>query len=223
MSVSGRPPEGDPRGALARPRSLSTHARRAPAVAAGAQRLSPARARPGVGAGRDQPGQLSPLLPGQPVTTSRASSARPGGRPARADPAAAPDRSLPRRALDTALRMARTENATLVPVRLERIPLHHRWTLRPVATWRKRSPVRRARELGVHVDPRSARPQLPPRAPPHAHNRAIRPRRPRHGPKTRVEFTAADVAGWSTTPMEDRGRGNGRPRRPRWGAFSYSA
>jgi hypothetical protein len=66
------------------------------------------------------------------------------------------DRSLRRRALDTALRMARTENATLVPARLERIPLHLQMDASPdhEVAEALTGIQRRARDLGVRVGPR---------------------------------------------------------------------
>ena len=52
--------------------------------------------------------------------------------------------------------MARTENATLVPVRLERIPLHLPMDASPgrQSAEALAGIQRRARELGVQVDPR---------------------------------------------------------------------
>ena len=104
----------------------------------------------------------------------RASSAAPGteARPQRIL-LPFPDRSLPQRAVDTALRMARTENATLVPVRLERIPLHLPMDASPGRQVAEALAgiQRRARELGVHVDPRIGHwwnfgsPSLAPRPP----------------------------------------------------------
>jgi hypothetical protein len=109
------------------------------------------------------------------------------------------DRSLPQRALDTALRIARTENATLVPVRLERIPLHlpmdaslgHGHQVAEALTGIQR----RARDLGVRVDPRighgrSYRHALLHTLAKERYDRVILAAGPGNG----VEFTPADVA-----------------------------
>ena len=162
------------------------------------------------------------------MTTSRASSPAPGtaARPQRIL-LPFPDRSLPERALDTALRMARTENATLVPVRLERIPLHLPMDASPGRQLAEALAgiQRRARELGVHVDPRIGHG----RSYRHALLRTLTTERYDRvvlvtGLKRGVEFTAADVA-W----VVDHADGEivvvaaERPRRPRRSAFSYSA
>jgi hypothetical protein len=152
MSVSGRPPRkvtrvGPPRAA---PRSLSTHAQTR------AQRGSPppvrgcrpqgARGQASARGPLDQPPANCPLFASRSAGENlpRFIRAPRTARPAPADPAAVP-RSLswPQRALDTALRMARTENATLVPVRLEResrciLPMD---ASARSASWRKRSPA----------------------------------------------------------------------------------
>ena len=166
-------------------------------------------------------------LPVQPVTTSRASSPAPGtaARPQRIL-LPFPDRSLPDRALDTALRMARTENATLVPVRLERIPLHLPMDASPGRQLAEALAgiQRRARELGVHVDPRIGHG----RSYRHALLRTLTTERYDRvvlatGLKRGVEFTAADVA-W----VVDHADGEivvvaaERPRRPRLTALSYA-
>ena len=135
-------------------------------------------------------------------------------------------RSLSQRALDTALQMARTENATLVPVRLERIPLHL-----PMDASPDHQPAdalagiqRRARDLGVHIDPRISHG----RSYRHALLRTLTTERYDRvvlaaGPGGGVKFTAPDVA-W----VVDRADGEivvvtaERPRRRRWNAVSYA-
>ena len=136
-------------------------------------------------------------------------------------------RSLPQRALDTALRTARTENATLVPVRLERIPLHLPMTTSPGHQLADALAgiQRRARDLGVHIDPRIGHG----RSYRHALLRTLTTERYDRvvlatGPGSGVEFTAADVA-W----VVDHADGEivvvaaERHRRPKRGAFSYVA
>jgi hypothetical protein len=146
-------------------------------------------------------GHRPPLLHDGPVTPSRASSAAPAtvasSRPRILLPFI--DRSLPQRALDTALRIARTENATLVPVRLERIPLdlpldaalgHGHQVTEALTRIR-----RHARDLGVRVDPRighgrSYRHALLHTLAKERYHRVILAA----GPGSGVEFTPADVA-----------------------------
>jgi hypothetical protein len=106
-------------------------------------------------------------------------------------------RSLPHHALDTALRTARTENATLVPVRLERIPLHLPMGASPghqVAD-ALAGIQRRARDLGVRIDPRigygrSYRHALLRTLTTERYDRVVLAT----GPGSGVEITAADVA-----------------------------
>lgn len=146
-------------------------------------------------------GPRPPLLYDGPVTPSRASSAAPATVALSQPRILLPftDRSLPQRALDTALRIARTENATLVPVRLERVPLHlpmdaslgHGHQVAEALTGIQR----RARDLGVRVDPRighgrSYRHALLHTLAKERYDRVILAAGPGNG----VEFTPADVA-----------------------------
>jgi hypothetical protein len=136
----------------------------------------------------------------------RASSAAPGteARPQRIL-LPFPDRSLPQRALDTALRMARTENATLVPVRLERIPLHLPMDASPGRQVAEALAgiQRRARELGVPVDPRighgrSYRHALLLTLTTERYDRVVLAT----GQKAGSNSPPPMSPGWSTTPME---------------------
>jgi hypothetical protein len=169
------------------------------------------------------------FFPDRTGTTSRASSAAP---PTAALPQPRillpfTDRSLPQRALDTALRMARTENATLVPVRLERIPLHLPMDASPghEVAEALTGIQRRAWDLGVRVDPRIGHG----RSYRHALLRTLTIERYDRvvlaaGPGSGVEFTAADVA-WLV------GHADGeivvvaaeRPLHPRRSAFFYTS
>jgi hypothetical protein len=134
-------------------------------------------------------------------------------------------RSLSQRALDTALRTALTENATLVPVRLERIPLHLPMGASPGHQLADALAgiQRRARDLGVHIEPRigygrSYRHALLRTLTTERYDRVVLAT----GPGSGVEFTAADVA-W----VVDRADGEivvvaaERHRRPKRSAFSY--
>ena len=161
------------------------------------------------------------------MTTSGASSAAPA--------VAAPPyrillpfagRSLSQRALDTALQMARTENATLVPVRLERVPLHLAMDASPDHQLADALAgiQRRARDLGVHIDPRISHG----RSYRHALLRTLTTERYDRvvlaaGPGSGVKFTAPDVA-W----VVDRADGEivvvtaERPRRRRSNVIYYA-
>jgi hypothetical protein len=137
--------------------------------------------------------------PGPPVTTSRASCLA-------FATAASPqprillpftDCTLPQRALDIAVRMARTENGTLVAVRLERIPLHLPMDTPPgdEVAEALTGIQRAARDLGMRVDPRIGQG----RSYRHALLRTLTSERYDRvilavGRGSGVEFTAADVA-----------------------------
>jgi hypothetical protein len=126
----------------------------------------------------------------------------------------------------TALQMARTESATLVPVRLERIPLHLPMDASPDHQLADALAgiQRRARDLGVHIDPRIGHG----RSYRHALLRTLTTERYDRvvlatGPGSGVEFTAADVA-WVVdhADAEIVVMAAERPRRPRRNALSYA-